>query len=337
MQEKIRRYLSNLPSALLEVKDSDAIEILEMTSGSYNLNYHVRVDQKDFIFRINIEQQSGLANQIEYEFGVLKFLEGHAIAPKAYHFDDRRKHFDFDILIEEYLAGPSLSLVKADLPEVAELLARLHALDPRGMPSLVRRKPLAGIDALARSDLAGYAAKKSSDKKTIRLAKKTLAKAEMLIGKHQDLFQPDSLNHTDLCCENFIKTAQGLRLIDWEKPLVDDGTYDICCFLSAPVELYNSENILDPEDRLYFIERYARLRGKNPDDLVQKVRLTDPLLSLHWILWAATMLSNFREQHTSPELMEAHAEKIARYERVADPQNIERLLEALQSNSATIL
>jgi len=35
--------------------------------------------------------------------------------------------------------------------------------------------------------------------------------------------------------------------------------------------------------------------------------------------------------------VEAHAEKVARYERVADPQNIERLLEALQSNSATIL
>lgn len=329
MQEKIIRYLRNLPPDILGVWSIDTIEILEMISGSYNLNYHVRVDQKDFIFRINIEPQSGLSNQIEYEFGVLKFLEDHAIAPRAYHFDDRRKHFDFDILIEEYLAGPPLSLVKADLPEVAELLARLHALDPRGMPFVVRRKPLAGISALARSDLAGYAAKKSPDKKTIRLAKKVFAKAEILIDKHQHLFQADNLNHTDLCCENFIKTAQGLRLIDWEKPLVDDGSYDICCFLSGPVELYNSENILDPGERLYFIEHYARLRGQNPDDLMQKVRLTDPLLSLHWILWAATMLSNFREQHTSPELMEAHAEKIARYERVADPQNIEKLLKAL--------
>ena len=337
MQEKIIRYLRNLPPDILEVRDSDAIEILEMISGSYNLNYHVRVDQKDFIFRVNIEPQSGLSNQIEYEFGVLKFLEGHAIAPRAYHFDDRRKHFDFDILIEAYLAGPPLSLGKADLPEVAELSARLHSLDPRDMPSVVRRKPLAGIYALARSDLEGYAAKRSPDKNTIRLAQKVLAKAETRIGKHQHLFEADSLIHTDLCCENFIKTAQGLRLIDWEKPLVDDGSYDICCFLSAPVELYNSEKILDPEERLYFIEHYARLRGQNPDDLIQKVSLTDPLLSLHWILWAATMLSNFREQHTSPELVEAHAEKVARYERVAAPQNIERLLEALQSNSATIL
>jgi len=329
MQEKIIRYLKNLPPDILEIRSIDAIEILEMISGSYNLNYHVRVDRKDFIFRINIEPQSGLSNQIEYEFGVLKFVEDHAIAPRAYHFDDRRKHFDFDILIEEYLAGPPLSLVKADLPEVAELLARLHSLDPRGMPSIVRRKPLAGIDALARSDLAVYAAKKSSDKKTIRLAKEILAKAEMLIDKYQHLFQADCLNHTDLCCENFIKTAQGLRLIDWEKPLVDDGSYDICCFLSTPVELYNSEKILNPEERSYFIDTYARLRGQNPDDLIQKVRLTDPLLSLHWILWAATMLSNFKEQHTSPELMEAHAQKIARYERVANPQNIEKLLEAL--------
>ncbi len=105
MQEKMIRYLRNLSPALLGVRSIDTIEILEMISGSYNLNYHVRVDQKDFIFRINIEPQSGLSNQIEYEFGVLKFLEGHRIAPKAYHFDDRRQHFDFDILIEEYLTG----------------------------------------------------------------------------------------------------------------------------------------------------------------------------------------------------------------------------------------
>jgi hypothetical protein len=34
---------------------------------------------------------------------VLKFLESQGIAPKASHFDNSKKHFDFDILIEEYL------------------------------------------------------------------------------------------------------------------------------------------------------------------------------------------------------------------------------------------
>ena len=332
MQENITRYLEDLPPDLLGLRDTGSIDILQMTPGSYNLNFHVRVDQKDFIFRVNIEQQSGLTNQIEHEFSVLKFLEDHCIAPQVYHFDDSRTYFDFDILIEEYLDGPPLSLQKEVLPEVAELLTRLHALDPGGMPFVIWQDPLASTFELAHGDLTGYEAARSPDKKTIRLAKKVLATSEALLNKQRHLFQAESLTHTDLCCENFIKTAAGLRLIDWEKPRVDDGTYDICCFLSEPAELYNSRTVLNSEEREYFIAAYAGLGGENADHLKEKVNIREPLISLHWILWAATMLSNLRDQRTSPELVEAHEEKIVRYERVANPENIERLIERCSLN-----
>ena len=332
MQETITRYLEDLPPDLLGLRDTGPIEVLQMTPGSYNLNFHVRVDQKDFIFRVNIDPQSGLTNQIEYEFSVLKFLEGHRIAPRVYHFDDCRKYFDFDILIEEYLEGPPLSLQKEFLWEVAELLTRLHALEPGGMPFVIWQDPLAGIYELTHGDLTGYEAAPNHDKKTISLAKKVLAKSETLLNKQRHLFQADSLIHTDVCCENFVKTAAGLRLIDWEKPRVDDGTYDICCFLSEPVELYNSREVLNSEERKYFIDAYAGLSGKNPDHLMEKINIREPLISLHWILWAATMLSNLRDQRTSPELVKAHEEKIARYKRVANPVNIERIIERWSLN-----
>jgi glutathione S-transferase len=66
--QSIIQYLAQLPPALLGVDSTASIEILELTPGSYNLNLHVKVNMKEFIFRINIEQQSGLLNQIEYEF-----------------------------------------------------------------------------------------------------------------------------------------------------------------------------------------------------------------------------------------------------------------------------
>jgi thiamine kinase-like enzyme len=332
MQENITRYLEDLPPDLLGLRDIGSIEVLQMTPGSFNLNFHVRVGQKEFIFRVNIDQQSGLSNQIEYEFSVLKFLEGYRIAPTAYHFDDSRKHFDFDILIEEYLEGPALSLQKAFLPEVAELLTRLHALDPAGMPFVIWQDPLASTFELIHGDLTGYESTLSPDRKTISLAKKVLATSETQLNKQRHLFQADSLTHTDLCCENFVKTAAGLRLIDWEKPRVDDYTYDICCFLSEPAELYNSRTALNSEERKCFIDAYAGLSGKNPDHLMEKVNMREPLISLHWILWAATMLSNLRDCRTSPELVKAHEEKIVRYERVANPENIERLIERCNSN-----
>ena len=88
-ENNIVRYLKQIPPQVMGLESVDAIQILDMTPGAYNLNYHVRVNAKKFIFRINIEQQSGLSNQIEVEFRVLKFLEGKRIAPRGLHFDDR--------------------------------------------------------------------------------------------------------------------------------------------------------------------------------------------------------------------------------------------------------
>ena len=68
LEKRIVPYLKQLSPQVMGLASVNSIEILDMTPGAYNLNYHVRVDKKKFIFRINIEQQSGLSNQIEVEF-----------------------------------------------------------------------------------------------------------------------------------------------------------------------------------------------------------------------------------------------------------------------------
>lgn len=328
VRQKIEQYLGDLPPGVLDARRADSIQILEMTPGAYNLNFHVRVNGREFVFRINIEQQSGLANQVEYEFGVLKFLEGHRLAPKAYHCDNDRNHFDFGVLIEDYLEGPHLSLEDEEIPEVAELLVRLHSL-PRGdKPFMIWTDPLADTYDLVRRDLIGYEAKRASGKKTISLAERLLARAEGSLDRYRQLFEASSLNHTDVVCDNFVKTSQGLRLIDWEKPRVDDSTYDICCFLSEPAQLWCSQRVLTPEGRETFLNTYARLSGKKEDCLREKVGIREPLVSLHWILWGATKLCDLRDRRTVPELLQAHEEKAVRYERIAHPENIEKLLES---------
>jgi thiamine kinase-like enzyme len=325
--EKIIRYVKKLPPALLGVQNSDSVEILGMTPGSYNLNYHVKVDKKEFIFRINIEPQSGLANQIEYEFRILKFLENYHIAPQTYHFDDSQQNFDFGILIEEYLEGPHLTLENGDVSQVVDLLARLHSLDPTGESFVIWQDPLADSFELARNDLIYYDSRRTAEMKTIRLAKKLLTVGEVAVRNHRHLYHPDSLNHTDVGCDNFIKTAEGLKLIDWEKPQVDDCTYDICCFLSEPVEMWCSQKVLDSTGRANFLNDYAQLSGKNAERLTEKVNIREPLISLHWILWGATKLCDLKDRRTSPSLLEAHQDKAARFERIADAANIEKLLD----------
>ena len=326
---KIERHLKDLPPGVLGVRNINSIEILDMTPGAYNLNFHVRVNQKEFIFRINIEQQSGLSNQIEYEYKVLKFLEGHSIAPKTYYVDNTLKSFDFGILIEQYLSGPHLSYEEDQVIDVAALLVKLHSLPFTDMKFIIWEDPLGATYDLVKDDLINYEARKTCEKEVIYLARELMAKTKTKIDNKRHLFHANSLNHTDVASDNFIKTSEGLRMIDWEKPRVDDCTYDISCFLSEPAQLWCSRKVMNSEYRESFLNTYSRLSGKKKDLLSEKVKIREPLVSLHWILWGANKLCELRDHRTVPELIAAHEEKTGRYERIARPENIEKLLESL--------
>lgn len=324
--KKLVRYLKQMPPQVMGLESVDSIEILEMTPGTYNLNYHVRVNEKKVIFRINIEQQSGLSNQIEVEFVVLKFLEGQHIAPKGLHFDDSKKYFDFDILIEEYLDGPHLSLGQ-DVSAVADLLAKLHSLKPENLPCVTWKNPLRDTYALVRGDLEKYEAHKTANNEMITLTKEILKKTETAATDYGHLFNADCLNHTDVACDNFINTAEGLRMIDWEKPRVDDYSYDIGCFLSEGAQLWCTDKILSSANRDRFLQTYAQKSGKDLEHVIEKNSIREPLISLHWILWGATKLCDLKDHRTIPQLVAAHEEKVQRYERLATPDNIQKILD----------
>ena len=329
LRKRIEKYLRTISPGILGVQNMESVEIHKMTPGSYNLNFHISVETKEFIFRVNIDQQSGLSRQVEYEYNTLKFLQGHGLAPDVYHLDDTRQYFEFDILIEQYLEGPYLLLEKSYIPQVAASLAKLHSLDHHGVNFISWADPLKDTYEFVQNDIAHYKTRKSAEEKIITQSERTLEEIGLRISKSDLPFQADSLNHTDVGCDNFIRTAEGLRMIDWEKPRVDDCSYDLSCFLSEPAELWCSPHVLKAAEREAFIEEYARLRGKSAELLRNKIRIREPMVSLHWILWGATKLCDLREERTSPELLGSHEEKIFRYERIARVENIEKILDSL--------
>jgi thiamine kinase-like enzyme len=329
LRKRIEKYLKNIAPGILGVQNMESVEIHKMTPGSYNLNFHISVGVKEFIFRVNIDQQSGLSRQVQYEYNTLKFLQGHGLAPDVYHLDDTRQYFEFDILIEQYLEGPHLLLEKSYIPQVAASLAKLHSLDHHGVNFISWQDPLKDTYEFVQNDIAHYKTRKTAEEKIITQSERTLEEIGLRILKSDLPFQADSLNHTDVGCDNFIRTAQGLRMIDWEKPRVDDCSYDLSCFLSEPAELWCSSHVLKAAEREAFIEEYARLSGKSVELLRKKIRIREPMVSLHWILWGATKLCDLREERTSPELLGSHEEKIFRYERIARVENIEKILDSL--------
>ena len=92
--------------------------------------------------------------------------------------------------------------------------------------------------------------------------------------------------------------------------------------------MWCSRKLLPSDDRVNFLNDYARWSGKNADQLMKKVKIREPLISLHWILWGATKLVDLQDRQTAPELLAAHEEKMARYERIADSVNMEKLLDS---------
>ena len=157
---QIVQYLGSISAEVLGVQTSKPAEILDMTPGAYNLNYHVSVDGKRFIFRVNILQQSGLADQINYESDVMMYLYPYQITPKVYLVDNTKSCFDFDVMIEEYLSGPYIALTEQEMPAVATLLAKLHSLDPARVRLITWSRPLEDTLQLVLSDLQEYMAKK---------------------------------------------------------------------------------------------------------------------------------------------------------------------------------
>jgi len=233
------------------------------------------------------------------------------------------------ILIQQYLDGPHLSYEETHIVEAAELLAKLHSLTLVESNFIIWQDPLEATANFVKNDILNYEARKTHKKKLIALAKEVMERTKKDIEDKRKLFQANSLNHTDVVLDNFIRTSDGLRLIDWEKPRVDDCTYDISCFLSEPAQLWCSEKVLDSANRESFLNTYLRLSRQKKNLLLEKIKIREPLVSLHWVLWGATKLNDLRDSCTASELLKAHEEKISRYERIARPENIEKILESL--------
>jgi thiamine kinase-like enzyme len=192
---------------------------------------------------------------------------------------------------------------------------------------IVWEDPLVDNFKMAQGDLLEYEAKKTPNPEIIRLSKKLLARIEPNLNRYRSCYSAEAINHTDDAIDNFIRTPKGLRLIDWEKPRIDDPSYDVCCFLCEPAELWCSPSPLSAAGREIFLKTYIHLSGKEEQLFLEKVRIREPVISLHWVLWGANKLCDLRDQRTSDGLLEVHRLKVDRWERFANPLSIEKILD----------
>ena len=78
------------------------------------------------------------------------------------------------------------------------------------------------------------------------------------------------------------------RLVDWERPLIDDPTYDLAHFLIPTTTRWKCGYTFSDEEREHFLSSYCAAR---PDleaaDIRERLRLRRPFILLRALSWCA--------------------------------------------------
>lgn len=177
--------------------------------GAHNDNYLLETSQGKLVLRIYANTQFENASK---EYKVLLQLNGF-LGPKAHFLDISRSLIEYDYMVLEYIEGTVIEEFSDEsLVDVASKLKKLHTVKigtPRSGSSPV-------------SEWTSNNIKENSKRLGLELHEEVMVLWEQLMKLHKNIepyltsFSPNTLIHDDPILGNFIKTENGVRLIDWE-------------------------------------------------------------------------------------------------------------------------
>lgn len=283
-----------------------------LAQGEYNINYiftHPITDRK-LLLRVNCGSQMHLADQIGYEYRVLRMLESSGRTPKAVYVDGSREMLDYGVMVMEYLPGRVLDY-RRDMKLAAEILADVHSVEvPVGMISAVGDMsgekgliaPESSLEAIlteCEEMVRIYMESPLADDGTKRQIRRMLDK-----GWRQAMSL--SAQRTYRCCintelnsTNFLINGEGEEnyLIDWEKPLYGDPAQDLGHFLAPTTTFWKTDIILERNERERFLEEYLQAVGGRfqTDGIKERTAAFVPITCLRGITWCAMSWIEYRQ------------------------------------------
>jgi thiamine kinase-like enzyme len=281
MIESIRKYLEQ------RFKEKN-IKIKYLASGEYNDNYLVTLNNKKYVFRVNFDQQSGLKNQIKYEYKTLKFLEDFGISPKPLFYDDTKTFFKNDVLMYEYVEGRHIKYSEEDIKALAKTFNILHSIKIPKNARFMKRDFIEGDKKFIKEKYEYYK-KISDDKPTKEFYEKAM---KIFFNRKHNLKPTWTIIHTDPVPTNIIFNKKKAILIDWEKGRVDDPSYDLCPLFS-PAMTWGWDKKMDEKHKKIFIENYQGF--KHDPQLKEKIRIRYPLTVMWFALWVLIRMEEVKK------------------------------------------
>jgi len=272
--------------------------IRPLAQGEYNLNYRIRQDGREWVFRVNVDTQIDRDDQIRYEYRALKLLEPTGLTPRPFYVDDEPglavAGDHLGVMVMEYLPGRPLDY-RRDLTAAARLFARIHSQPVAEAENhLIREeRPLSMTYAECSRLLPVYLESELADPALRDYLRQVVAWADEARHRESSFLEdpwPCIIN-TEVNSGNFIvHRAQGtIHLVDWEKPLWGDPSQDISHFRVPTTTLWKTDYRMGGPDRRAFMEAY-RAALPDPhlrDTIEERARLRDPFNCLRGISWSA--------------------------------------------------
>jgi aminoglycoside phosphotransferase (APT) family kinase protein len=306
----VAEYLAT-PAVLeaLEMAPGAQRQLTFLAQGEYNINYLLIAEDRRLVVRVNIGTQIGKpgGQQIAYEAAALQLLGPHRVAPALYFLDDTLATLPYGLLVMEFLPGGPLRYDDpAQLAAAARALAQLHRVPAPTGSRFIRRRALADDLAEARGWLDAYLACDRVPQPLHGCFARILQHAEADAGRYAERFPaPFALVHTDVQAHNFIVSHQPAadsrrgadsllpaaecRLVDWERPLIDDPTCDLAHFLIPTTTRWKCGYTFSPEEREHFLSAYCDARPDlEPADIRERLRLRRPFILLRALSWCAS-------------------------------------------------
>jgi thiamine kinase-like enzyme len=266
-----------------------------------------------YVMRFNIWPDrvwyNGNPISVENEFLILKFLEPHGVAPKAYFLDASKYLFPFEFLIEEFVEQDTMH-VSDDFSGVVKTVKRLHEVDVRHGVKFFRR------DATVNEKMSLYETwlkEVSINNKTeiVDLFSRYAGVYKAYLQRNSDLLIGDSIIHRDLFPENFLhERRDGWRIVDWQTAVIGNPIQDIAYLLWDFIYLYTLKRPLNKEEQHTILKSYY---GKqvDVDAILSKVQRLLPIFYIDLFLWLLYKVESFKKQDFNPELKEFLWKRIA--------------------------
>jgi hypothetical protein len=265
-----------------------------LAAGEYNENHLVVSGGIKYLFRINHGSQINQADQIRYEYNVLKAVEPSGVTPRAFCVASSSPLGG--VMLMEFIPGRPFDFAR-DLNQVPPIFAAIHGL-PVSETLVVQDTPILDI-----ADESLQLLEKFPDHPMAEQKQRLLDYHEQVLQLNQEhgaLFTNESLCmvNTEVNSGNFIIQENQGFLVDWEKAVISCRYQDLAHFLIPTTTLWKSDFRFTPEQRIDFLREYYRL--VSPDFSFEQLEFKTAILERTILLRALSWCFMAYVEYTAP-------------------------------------